>query len=156
MKMISPNIYFGLGDSPAAAPAMATDAGKIERAGALKVVIVEDEVMVAWFLESLLLDMELEVAEIFSTGESALAAADRHAPDLIIMDINLGDGIDGVEAAVRLRQKRAVPVIFFSAYADETVCARISRDIPDARLLTKPAAPWQLQKTIESILRIHP
>lgn len=154
-RQMTAQIHVGPDDALSPTQTAPRSDGKIERAGAPKVIVVEDEVLVAWFVESLLLDMKLEVAEIFSTGEAALAAADRHAPDLIMMDINLGAGIDGVETAVRWRQKHPVPVIFFSAYASETVRDRIARDLPDARLVIKPASPGQLQKTIESALQIR-
>lgn len=114
-RQTTAQIQVGPDDALSLIQAASRSDGTIERAGAPKVIIVEDEVLVAWFLESLLLDMKLEVAEIFSTGEAALAAADRHAPDLIMMDINLGAGIDGVETAIRLRQKHPVPIGLFTA-----------------------------------------
>src|SRR5690242_12031747 len=69
-----------------------------------RALIVEDELFVAWHIESLLQDAEVEVCAIAAEGEEAIEKARDLAPDLVIMDINLGDGIDGVEAAERIRE----------------------------------------------------
>lgn len=102
------------------------------------ILIVEDEVMIAWMLETLLEDAGFDAIAIASDGDSALAQAARLRPALLISDINLGAGIDGVEVATRIAGGSGVPVLFVSAYADDAARARIAQGVPRAVLLRKP------------------
>ena len=116
-----------------------------------RVAIVEDELMVAWSLETLVEDMGYEVAGLFAAGESALSTLGRDPPDLVLMDINLGPGIDGIETARRLRAEHPVPILFISAYADDATKARIEEAVPGALLLRKPVPPGLLADKIRQI-----
>lgn len=133
-------------------------AGKREkdaRAGvspAPRVAIVEDELMVAWSFESIVEDMGYEVVGLYSAGEPALAALGREPPDLVLMDINLGGGIDGIETARRLRAAHPVTILFVSAYADPETRARIVEIVPGAPLLRKPVSPQLLEQTIRDLV----
>jgi CheY-like chemotaxis protein len=117
--------------------------------GALKILIVEDESVIAWALQSLLEDLGHEVVEVAASGEAAIAAAAQHQPELILMDINLGRGLDGIEAAEHIQAGGAVTVIFVSAYGDESTRARINDRVPGAPLLTKPVSARAIQRAIE-------
>jgi CheY-like chemotaxis protein len=118
--------------------------------GSLKVLIVEDESIIAWALQSLVEDLGHEVLDVLSSGEAAIAAAAQHEPELILMDINLGHGIDGIEAAQHIQAARAVTLIFVSAYGDETTRARIRDRVPGALLLTKPVSASAIRRAIEA------
>ena len=116
---------------------------------ALRVLLVEDELFVALHLEAVLEDLGHSVIAIVSTGEAALDEVDFHAPDLVFMDVNLGAGIDGVEAARRITRLRNVPVVFVSAYGDEATRARIAVAAPGSQLLAKPVTPGALKQALE-------
>ncbi len=80
---------------------------------AMPVLIIEDEAMIAWMLESLLEDMGFKTLIVVASGEDALAAARRDPLGLIVSDINLGSGrLDGVETAATLRTMVKAPILF--------------------------------------------
>lgn len=138
---VPPTVAAGaVGDSPARA------------LGALKVLIVEDESIIAWALESLVEDLGHEVVAVAASGEAAIAAAAQHHPELIVMDINLGRGLDGIDAAERIQAGGAVAVIFVSAYGDEGTRARINDQVPGAPLLTKPVSAKAIQRAVEQVV----
>ncbi len=112
------------------------------------VLIIEDEAMIAWTLESLLEDMGFVSITIAGRGEEAIAAAARLQPGLIVSDINLGvRGMDGA-ATIAIRQARVIPVLFITGHAGADATARIGRDLPDALILRKPVAKADLQRAV--------
>lgn len=117
-----------------------------------RVVIVDDEMMVAWSLETTVEDMGYQVAGIFRSADDVLAGLPTLSVDLVLMDINLGGGMDGVEAACRIKAAIDVPVIFISAYADLAVRRRIERTLPGTLLLRKPVQQAELGEAIASAL----
>ena len=74
--------------------------------------IVEDNMIIAMDLKERLEQFGYQVCAIAQTGESAVVMASRAHPDLILMDIGLGKGIDGIEAAQLIRNRQPTPVIF--------------------------------------------
>ena len=116
----------------------------------LRVMIVEDELFVAMHLESVLEEIGYEVTGILSTGERAVAEFGVLRPDVVLMDINLGAGIDGIEAAERIRAAGAAHIIFVSAYSDLATRARIEAALPGSRILSKPVTPAGLKGAIEA------
>lgn len=114
-----------------------------------RVSIVEDELMVAWSLETMVEDLGYDVVGTFSRGEAALAEIEAGGADIVLMDINLGGaGLDGVETAQRLLQAHACRVIFISAYADPATQARVAEMVPGAPLLRKPISAAQLAEAL--------
>ena len=88
------------------------------------VFIVEDEQIVAEDLRQILLKKGFVSVSLFSSGEEALEESQRRPPDLILMDINLKKGIDGITTGERLMAKRYVPILFITAYTDEETLER--------------------------------
>ena len=82
----------------------------------LRILIVEDETVVAMLLEDMLEDLGHVVVGTAASHAAAIAAAVTSRPDLALMDINLGPGGDGIEVAVELRRRFNVPSVFVSAY----------------------------------------
>ena len=64
------------------------------------------------------------VADIATSGADAVEKAGALSPDLILMDIQLGEGIDGIEAAHRIREQVDIPVIYVTAHADPGLLER--------------------------------
>ena len=89
-----------------------------------KVLIVEDEGLVALALEEILKRIGYEVPGIAETGEEAIAMAGRHNPDVILMDINLKGEMDGIVAAEKIHSAYDVPIIFLTAYTDDDIITR--------------------------------
>ena len=116
---------------------------------ATPILVVEDESMIAWMLENVLLDAGFTTVELASTGEDAeqIAATDR--PELIISDVNLGRGKDGIAAARAIRAAHGpVPLIFVTAYADDAIRERLAAELPGAQLLRKPVDEATLVRAV--------
>ena len=120
---------------------------------AAQVLIVEDELLAAWHVESILQDLGHVVCGIAAKGEEAVRLAAELAPDIIFMDVNLGSGLDGIEAAKRIREASPVPVVFVTAYVDAATRQRITTAVPDARVLSKPVSPATVRVAIASQLK---
>jgi CheY-like chemotaxis protein len=120
--------------------------------GKARILVVEDEIFVAWHLESVLRDLDYAVCGLVPDGETAVEKADQLEADLVLMDINLKGDIDGVEAARRIRLHAAAPIIFITAYSDAHTLARIEKAVPGAPVLAKPVAPQRLRTAIEDML----
>lgn len=119
---------------------------------AARVLIVEDELFVAWHLETLAREFGLEVVGLVPDGESAIEQATDAAPDLLLMDINLGGRIDGIETARRICARQDIAVIFITAFADAGTLGRIRQAIPDAIVLPKPISADRLRDAIGKAL----
>lgn len=89
-----------------------------------RILIVEDESIVALDMRSRLQVMGYEIVALAASGPEAIAAAEKAAPDLVLMDIKLKGDMDGVQAAEHIRRSRDVPVIFVTAFADERTLER--------------------------------
>lgn len=140
--------------SPPAAPPR-PQAGRIDDPGATaspgrKVAIVEDELMVAWSLEGIVEDMGHSVVGIFANADAVLESLLTQPAELVLMDINLGGGMDGVDTARRIRAAYGTAIIFISAYADPAMRERIAHAVPGAQLLKKPVQVPELEAAISA------
>lgn len=114
-----------------------------------RALIVDDEILVAWHLESVLEDLHMEICCVVSNGLDAVSEAMKESVDIVFMDVNLGGGIDGVEAARRIRELRNVPIIFVTAYAsDEAMVSRITSTLGPSAIVGKPATPTAIQHAL--------
>ena len=110
-----------------AAPQPTTTGRTRATANSPRVLIVEDELLVAWHLESLAREQNLEVCGLVPDGDGAIEQAVDLDVDLILMDIRLAGRMDGIEAARRIREQRDTPIIFITAHGDPATRARSSR-----------------------------
>ena len=117
------------------------------RANALRVLVVEDEALIAMELESILEQQGHEVVDAVATEADAIAAARLTRPDLVLMDVRLAWGGDGVATAIRLRQELGIRSIFITAQSDQVTRARAAAAEPDG-FLGKPLSPDLLAKLI--------
>lgn len=89
------------------------------------VLIVEDEVLVGMMLARKIAGYGFTVCDVVGTGEEAVAAAEQYLPGVILMDVSLGGGMNGLEAAGRIRERLGIPVVFFTGYnRDQKLMAR--------------------------------
>jgi len=119
-----------------------------------RILVVEDEGIIALELEHHLRDLGYEVVGTVATGAAAVAKAASLAPDVVLMDISLRGAMDGVEAARQIRAARDVPVVFLSAYADRATVDRAAVVSPFG-VVTKPYDPAQLAASLETALRVR-
>ncbi|ATY33813.1 response regulator [Sphingomonas psychrotolerans] len=115
--------------------------------------VVEDEAMIAWMVETMLEEMGFRSIAIAATGDQAIALAGSTPPGLIVTDINLGPGLDGIAAAAAIRAERPAPVIFITGYAGAEAYARIQGEVPGAALLRKPVLVVELRLAVTRALR---
>jgi CheY-like chemotaxis protein len=116
-----------------------------------RVLIVEDERLVARGLERRLRSLGYEVVALASTGIEAIHQALEHQPDLVLMDIRLRGQMDGIEAVASIRKHLNVRVVYMSAYNDEATLARAQATQPDA-FLPKPFSNNSFQAMLQQVL----
>jgi serine phosphatase RsbU (regulator of sigma subunit)/AmiR/NasT family two-component response regulator len=119
--------------------------------GKPRIMVVEDEKLVALAIEKSLLNMGYQVPATVSSGEEAVQKAMELNPDLILMDIRLRGIIDGVEAANRIRSASSIPIVYLSAYSEEKTLQRAKVTEPFG-YITKPFEERTLQTTVEIAL----
>lgn len=119
--------------------------------GSTKILIVEDEKIVALDIQKQLEKSGYEVCGIFGSGEETLHTFDDLNPDIVLMDIQLQGKMDGVETAAKIKETYHTPVIFLTAYADDNTLDR-AKIIEPFGYITKPFEERALRTTIEMAL----
>ncbi|WP_207456721.1 response regulator [Azospirillum sp. SYSU D00513] len=113
----------------------------------LRLLVVEDEAIPALLMEQTLTALGYEVCDIADSESSALQAVEQHRPDLILMDIRLAEGSDGIDTATKARTHYGVPSLFMTAHSDPATRARAESAKPLGFLL-KPYSREQVQETL--------
>ncbi|TJZ74088.1 two-component system response regulator [Chitiniphilus eburneus] len=116
-----------------------------------RIMIVEDERIVALDLKHSLEFLGYQAVGVHASGEDAIAHIPTQQPDLVLMDINLGPGMDGTEAALVINAEHKVPIVFLTAYAEEKTLSRAERSMPYGYLL-KPYELRELDATLRMAL----
>ncbi len=116
-----------------------------------KLLIVEDEPIVALDLKQEVELLGCEVVGVAESADEALAAAGLCRPDLALMDVRIVGSVDGVQTARLLRSVYKVPAIFLTSYCDEDTLARAARELPYG-YLTKPFQSRELKATLRMAL----
>jgi two-component system, cell cycle sensor histidine kinase and response regulator CckA len=119
-----------------------------------RILIVEDDRIVARDIQQQLARMGHVVVGISATGEDAVSLATDRQPDLVLMDIRLEGEMDGIEAARRIRDRHQIPIIFLTAYANDETVYRASLTEPFGYLL-KPFEVPQMRAVIQMALYKH-
>jgi CheY-like chemotaxis protein len=119
-----------------------------------RILIVEDEGVVAADIAMSLRSMGYEVAATAATAGEALSLAGSERPDIVLMDIMLGGGPDGIEAAEKIRSELDIPVIFVTAFADDETLDRAKVTEPFGYIV-KPIDDRELHISIEMALYKH-
>lgn len=117
----------------------------------IRILIVEDESLVAEDLKDMLLGFGYEVPGIAKNGEKAIALAGEHQPDLVLMDINLLGEMDGITAGGEIRSRWGIPIIYVTAFASPEIIDRAKKTVPSGYIL-KPFNERQIQTAIEIAL----
>jgi len=121
---------------------------------AIRILIVEDEHIIAMDIQNSLEKNGYQIADRADRGAAAVSKAGELHPDLILMDIGLKGEMDGIEAAEQIRAKFDIPVIFLTAFANQSTTTRARLAEPYAYLL-KPFDERELIITIEMALYKH-
>jgi len=119
-----------------------------------RILVVEDEGIVAEDIKDILRSLGYSVCSVASSGEEAITRAGETHPDLVLMDIMLGGKKDGVEAAEQITARFDVPVVYLTAYADDSTLERAKITGPYGYIV-KPFEERDLHSAIEVALHKH-
>ena len=119
-----------------------------------RILIVEDEIIVATDIQTTLLSLGYDVLEIVSSGEEAIDKVQELQPDFVLMDIRLQGEMDGIQAAEAITANFSIPILFLTAYADQKTLERAKLTRPMGYIL-KPFEERELYTTIEVALYKH-
>ena len=120
----------------------------------LKILVVEDERVVAEDIQRVLEQFGYEVPALAACGEDAIKYADQFLPDLILMDIVIRGQMTGIEAAGKISEKHNIPIIYLTAYADAKTIENAKATAPFGYIL-KPFNNNEIQTTIEMAIYKH-
>lgn len=120
----------------------------------VSVLVVEDESIVSKDIQHSLTKLGYSVIGAASNGEKAIDLAKTNKPDIVLMDIMLKGEMNGIEAADIIRDKISIPVIFLTAYADESTLSRAKVTEPYGYII-KPFKEIDLHTSIEMALYKH-
>ncbi|MBK8711708.1 MAG: response regulator [Niastella sp.] len=114
----------------------------------IKILVVEDEMLIGAKISMLLTELGYEVTGLFPRGEEAILHMKESKPDLVLLDIHLNGDLDGIETARRINVESGIPIIFLTANADEATFNRAKITKP-AAFISKPFKQLDLQRAIE-------
>lgn len=117
-----------------------------------KILIAEDDCIMALELQETLQELGYNVPELVCSGKDVIEMSKKINPDLIIMDIRLKGGIDGIEAVNKIHSFSNVPILFLSGYADKGTLEKI-KGSGAAGFIGKPFDTARLKSAIKTILR---
>ena len=132
--------------------AIAAALKSIDRDLESRVLIIEDETIIALDIENLVTEMGHKVTGIATTRDDAIRMAKEQKPDIILTDIQLADGSSGIDAAVAILKDFDIPVIFITAYPERLLTGE--RPEP-TYLITKPFSRDTVRATLGQALFFH-
>ena len=119
-----------------------------------KVLVVEDERILALSLKKKLEKLGFTVTETAQTGQEAIDSTNQEKPDVVLMDIVLKGEMDGIEAAKLIINLHDIPIIYLTAYADDDTIQRAVETCPYGYIM-KPYKDREIKANIEMALRKH-
>ena len=122
--------------------------------GISRILVVEDERIVAASLCKRLQNLGYDVPAVAHTGADALVLTEQLRPDLVLMDIRLEGEMDGVQAATEIRSRFQIPVVYLTAYSNKEVLDRAKVTAPYGYIL-KPYEDRELHVVVETALAKH-
>ena len=119
-----------------------------------KILIVEDENIIAFDIRVMLEDLGYMVSAIVSSGEESIKKASKMRPDLVLMDIKLKGNLDGVSAGKEIFKQFHIPIVYLTAYSDQATIKRINnqKNANSPTVINKPFDQGELQPVISSTL----
>lgn len=118
----------------------------------VKILIVEDEEIVARGIKSIILSLNYEVTSIASNFDEAIQSVNYNSPDIILMDINLKNSLSGIEIAKEINKDKKILIIYISAFSDEETIKKAAETDPVGYLL-KPFNARDLKTAL--LLALH-
>ena len=119
-----------------------------------RILVVEDGLIMARDIERRLHTMGYGVAGLAQSGEEAIRMVTHVKPDLVLMDVSLKGGMDGIQTALKIREIVDIPIVYVTAYSDDGTLGRARATNPFGYVL-KPFEEKELRTTIEMALYRH-
>lgn len=119
-----------------------------------RIMIVEDEQIIAMHISTVLSVFDYDVVEMVPTGEEALMLLKEKKPDLVFMDIMLGGDLDGIETAQRVKENFDIPVVYLTAHSNPEILQRAKITEPYGYVV-KPFTDRELNIAVEIALYKH-
>lgn len=113
-----------------------------------KILIVEDESIVALDIASMVEELDYEVCGLAYSGEEALKIAEAAFPDIVLMDIGLQGEVDGLTVAEQLKERYQTAVVFLTGYTDEAIETRL-KSLQPLGVLSKPVDDVAIKEVLE-------
>ena len=118
----------------------------------LKILIVEDDKLIATVLKIHIANLEHEVVDIVTTGEEAVDVCKTIKPDVVVMDINLAGKLNGIEAAAQIQAAIETQIVYISGDDAELLFNTFDQLTPD-NYLCKPILKDPLARNISKVLK---
>lgn len=116
-----------------------------------KAIIVEDNLILSLLYENYLKEMVFKTVGEITSGERAVELVKKYAPDIVIMDIMLEGGIDGIQAAEEIRKFSDAPIVFITGNSDAAHVEK-AKKIANSKFLKKPISEEKLKKAVNYLL----
>ena len=113
-----------------------------------RALIVDDEYLFALSLAADMQALGFATCDLAANGQDAFLQAMENQPDVVLMDVNLEGGREGIEAARWLREVCDTPIVFITAHTDPDTVERIHQEVPDAPVIAKALYGDCLAKTV--------
>jgi DNA-binding LytR/AlgR family response regulator len=116
-----------------------------------RILIVEDDMIIAANISLQLTNLGYEITGIESRGEEAIGHVKGNTPDLLLMDVNLKGALSGIDTVMAIQEFSDVPVVYLTANSDE-VCFKKAKETHPKAFMAKPFNKLELQRTIELVI----
>jgi len=113
----------------------------------VKILIIEDEAIVALDIKRIINNLGHDVVDIVSSFEDAIKSVKKNSPQLIFSDINLGKEKDGIDIIEEIQKEKFIPVVYLTAYSDEETIQRAIKTNPLGYIL-KPFKKEDIKSTL--------
>jgi len=120
-----------------------------------RALIVDDELMVAIGLKADMQALGFDACDLATNRQEAFRLAMSDQPDVVLIDVCLAGGREGIEAARWLHEVCEVPIIFVTEYTDRDTLERIHRQVPSASVLRKPISRQRLFEAVAEVSTVH-
>ena len=119
-----------------------------------KILIVEDENIIALDIRAMLEDLGYRVSAVVSSGEDSIKKASKMKPDLVLMDVKLKGNLDGVSAGQEIFKQFQIPIVYLTAYSDQATVKKIIDDKSgnSPSVINKPFDERELLTVIDTTL----
>ena len=119
----------------------------------LNILIVEDNLLIAHSLTIILTELGHQVIAAANNGIEALEVLESVKPDVVLLDINLQSGINGIQIAEEINEKYGLPFIFVTGYIDPTT-VKLADKVQPAGYLPKPFSKEIIPPALESAMKV--